>query len=147
MLAHHTLLRWLAAVAAAMLEATAAAAAKPALNTCMCSQLLCPASCSGCASARCSCKPCQRSAAHIFCAAYRRLSQYGVNFWAAQRLVDQTMASFGGSLVGTWALNAIYRTFGARVGSNAILRKIPAVSVPDLLNLGNKCALSLSICC
>lgn len=73
--------------------------------------------------------------------ARRRLSQYGMYFWACQRLVDQVYATFGSALVGTWGLNAIYRTFGARVGSNVILRKNPAVSVPDMLTLGNRCAM------
>ena len=69
----------------------------------------------------------------------RRLSLYGVLFLANQRLVETTIILYGNVVTGTWALNAIYRLFGAKVGSHSIIRnKTPAILVPDVLTLGDK---------
>ena len=66
----------------------------------------------------------------------RRNSVYGVSFWVSQKLVEVTFSNVGGIVMGTWALNSIYRTFGAHIGSYAIIRKTPAITVPDMLKLG-----------
>jgi len=37
-----------------------------------------------------------------------------------------------GMVMGTWALNTVYRSFGASIGSYTSFRKVPAVNVPDM---------------
>ena len=71
---------------------------------------------------------------------HKRASLYGLRYWAAQRVVESTYATYGNILVGTWALNAMYRAFGARIGSMTIVRnKTSGITVPDMLTIGNRC--------
>lgn len=59
--------------------------------------------------------------------------------WATQRVVETTIQSYGNIITGTWAANALYRAFGARIGSLCVIRnKTPAIAHPDLLCMGNK---------
>lgn len=56
-----------------------------------------------------------------------------------QRLVESTVHTYGNAVTGTWAINKLYRTFGASIGDLCVIRnKTPAVSFPDMLNLGSK---------
>lgn len=64
---------------------------------------------------------------------------YGGLLWASELLVETTVVNYGNILVGTWALNALYRAFGASIGSLSVIRnKTPAITIPDMLTLGDR---------
>lgn len=65
----------------------------------------------------------------------RRNSSYGVGFWTAERLVERTYNNVGAIVMGTWACNTLYGMFGADIGSLTVIRKTPAITVPDMLKL------------
>ncbi|KAK9812147.1 hypothetical protein WJX73_000290 [Symbiochloris irregularis] len=68
---------------------------------------------------------------------FRRNTVLGVAMWMSQRLVENTVQTYGNAVTGTWAVNVLYRAFGASVGDFCVIRnKTPAVSFPDMLNLG-----------
>lgn len=50
--------------------------------------------------------------------------------------MELTYANVSTVFMGTWALNAIYRIFGASIGSYTSFRKVPAVNVPDMIKMG-----------
>lgn len=57
-------------------------------------------------------------------------------FWASQRLVELTYLNVSSVFMGTWALNSIYRIFGASIGGYTSFRKVPAINVPDMIKMG-----------
>ena len=66
----------------------------------------------------------------------RRNTSYGVAFWASQRLMELTYLNVSTVFMGTWALNGIYRLFGASIGGYTSFRKVACVNVPDMLKEG-----------
>ena len=71
--------------------------------------------------------------------AHRRTTVYGVQLWAAQRLIENSVVIYGNIVTGTWALNAMYRVYGASIGSYCVIRnKTPAITVPDMLSFGKR---------
>ena len=72
----------------------------------------------------------------------RRTSKYGVAFWASQRLMDNCYNNVGVFVVGTWAMNSMYRYMGATIGPLVVIRnKTPSINVPDMLTMDSLCAL------
>lgn len=51
--------------------------------------------------------------------------------------MESVHASVGSMLTGTWASLAIYKPFGASAGRFTVVRKGPAVTVPDMLTCGD----------
>ena len=67
----------------------------------------------------------------------RRNSAWGVRFWLSQRLVECAYSHLGSLLVGTWAMSAFYRLFGAHVGKWTTFRFGNAILCPDQLQIGD----------
>lgn len=50
--------------------------------------------------------------------------------------MELTYLNVSSVFMGTWALNGIYRIFGASIGGYTSFRKVPAITVPDMIKMG-----------
>jgi hypothetical protein len=71
------------------------------------------------------------------CVMCRRCSIYGVRLWASQRFIEQAVRKFVVHAMGTWMFCVWLRALGAKIGSYVTVRFGNALTVPDLLVIGD----------
>ncbi|EIE19938.1 hypothetical protein COCSUDRAFT_44339 [Coccomyxa subellipsoidea C-169] len=66
---------------------------------------------------------------------HRRLSEYGLRFWLAQRAVEMGYKRFAIMCMGTWAINVYLRAMGAKIAKEVNIRFGNMMLTPDMLDI------------
>ncbi|KAK9916399.1 hypothetical protein WJX75_002178 [Coccomyxa subellipsoidea] len=66
---------------------------------------------------------------------HRRLSEYGLRFWLAQRAVEMGYKRFAIMCMGTWAINVYLRAMGAKIAKEVNIRFGNMMLTPDVLDI------------